>query len=53
VPGLSREEGLRLIEEELQRWGRGNGYTVKKFPRCLPKHFTVQILLRLIGVHHG
>jgi hypothetical protein len=47
------EEGLRLIEEELQLWGRGNGYTVKKLPVHLPKHFTVRILLRLLGVIRG
>jgi hypothetical protein len=51
--GLGLEEGLRLIEEELQLWGRGNGYTVKKLPVHLPKHFTVRILLRLLGVIRG
>lgn len=48
---MGLDEGLQLIEEELQRWGRGNGYTVKNLPICLPKHFTVRILLRLVGVY--
>ncbi len=43
-------QGLNIIEAELQHWGRGNGYTVMRSPMCLPKHFTLRILLRLIGI---
>ena len=53
IPIVGLDEGLQLIEEELQLWGRGNGYTVKKLPVHLPKHFTVRILLRLMGVTRG